>query len=250
MKYTLILLFIFCIYSTRVLYAAETYYKKSVNDTIQPKYPGGIDAFRNYIANSMRHSLITLMRGISGDKIIVSFNVDTLGNLIDHKVEKTIDRHYTDEVLRVLKNSKSWTPGSINAIPKKVHFKLPIRIANDNRDLTRVQVFINGGMVLRNEVINRLSSPFVPYNYYDVNFSNSLFGKQTKSAMVVINDPKEKKALKKDLKNTFEILRNIDTTKFLLEIDNIKVDFRTFQKSLHLDSNENIYIYPTKEDNG
>lgn len=248
MKYTLILLFIFSIYGT--LYAVDTNYDKSVNDTIQPEYPGGMQAFRQYVANSMRHSLITQMKGIPGNKIIVSFNIDTLGNLIDHKVEKTIDRHYTDEVLRVLKNSKPWTPGSINGIRKKVHFKLPIRIAHDKRDLTRIHVFINGGMVQSNEVLNRLSSPFVPYNYYDISFSNALFDKKTKNAIVVINDPKEKKALKKDLKNTFEILRNIDTTKFHLEINDVEVDFKTFEKSLHLDSTENIYIYPIQENNG
>ncbi|MGN0004014.1 MAG: hypothetical protein ACI35V_11315 [Sphingobacterium composti] len=251
MKYSVILLFIVCLYGNNgVLYATETYCEKSETDTIQPEYPGGIQAFRKYISNSMRHSLITLMGGISDDKMIVSFNIDTLGNLIDHKIEKAIDRHYIDEVLRVLKNSKPWTPGSINGIRKKVHFKLPIRIANGNRDLTSVHVFINGGMVPANDVINRLSSPFVPYNYYDVSFSSALFSKQTKNAMVVINDPKEKKALKKHLENTFEILRKVDTTKFQLEINDVKVDFETFQKSLHLDSTENIYIYPIKEENG
>lgn len=93
---------------------------------VQPKYPGGMDAFNEYVHRNF--NVPEVDRDMTA-RIIVSFVVEKDGSLTDIKVLKDPGFGLGKEAIRVLKSmKKKWEPGVQNGKNVRASFTLPIAI--------------------------------------------------------------------------------------------------------------------------
>lgn len=91
----------------------------------QPEYPGGMNAFYKYIGTNMRYPAQARRMGVEG-RVFVQFVVEKDGSLSEIQVIKGIGFGCDEEALRVIKQSKKWTPGKQRGRAVKVRMILPI----------------------------------------------------------------------------------------------------------------------------
>ncbi len=97
-----------------------------------PKFQGkDIKHFNKWVMSNVKYPKEALKDGISG-KVWANFVVAADGTVEDVKIKKGAHKLLADEVLRVVKSSPKWTPGSQKskavavAISIPVHFKLSL----------------------------------------------------------------------------------------------------------------------------
>lgn len=100
------------------------------NPDIQPSFPGGEAALRQYLADHLRAPA-----ELNEDESVlvkVRFVIGYDGSLSHFDVVEDGGRAFTQEVIRVIKNMPEWTPGKKggNAVP--VYYTLPVRFAATN----------------------------------------------------------------------------------------------------------------------
>jgi protein TonB len=105
---------------------AETY--DVINVEKPPTFPSGEPALYGFIHASFHPQPLPANTLLSGTKIVVSFTVDTLGNLGDFQILKDMGAGYGDELLRVLRSMPCWIPGEVNGKKVKTKMVLPLRI--------------------------------------------------------------------------------------------------------------------------
>lgn len=92
---------------------------------VKPDFPGGVDKFRQYIANNYRVP-DDLARG---GKVFVSFVVEKDGTITDIKVLRDIGFGTGEEAKRVLRSVKTrWIPGEQNGKKVRVLYSMPIAV--------------------------------------------------------------------------------------------------------------------------
>lgn len=111
--------------------------KSSISDTIpplifaegehMPEFPGGDEAFLNFINKHKKYPANELKEYIEGT-VHVEFVVRPDGSLTDVKVLKGVPNGpgLDEEAVRVVKSSPKWTPGTQNGIPVSVYYKVPV----------------------------------------------------------------------------------------------------------------------------
>ncbi|HNV81799.1 MAG: TonB family protein [Tenuifilaceae bacterium] len=91
-----------------------------------PVFEGGdINAFRNYIAKSIKYPESAAENGIQG-KVIVSFIVEADGKVTNVKVVRGIDPALDQEAVRVIESSPKWQPGKQRGKPVRVNLTFPV----------------------------------------------------------------------------------------------------------------------------
>lgn len=97
-----------------------------------PKFQSkDIKHFNKWVMSNVKYPEEALKNGIAG-KVFASFVVAADGTVQDVKIKEGVDKLLADEVLRVVKSSPKWTPGSQKgkvvavAITIPVHFKLSL----------------------------------------------------------------------------------------------------------------------------
>lgn len=91
-----------------------------------PTFEGGdLNHFRDWVVSQIIYPEDAIRRGIEG-LVVVSFIVDTVGNLKDIEIATAPDPLLGDEVMRVVKSSLPWSPAEDEG--KKVCIKLTIPI--------------------------------------------------------------------------------------------------------------------------
>jgi TonB family protein len=90
-----------------------------------PKFPGGVDVLKGYVASTMKYPSIALENGIYG-QVIVNFIVAHDGSVTDAKISRGVDPTLDKEALRIVNNMPKWKPGSQNGKPVRVSYSLPI----------------------------------------------------------------------------------------------------------------------------
>jgi protein TonB len=100
----------------------------------EPNFPGGEEAFRNYLGKNIHYPAIAKENNVQG-KVFLSFVVERNGALTDIKVVRGIGSGCDDEAMRVLKNSPKWTPGIQNGRPVRVAYTIPVSftLASDDQ---------------------------------------------------------------------------------------------------------------------
>jgi len=83
-------------------------------------FPGGFDAFSKYLIGTARK-----VSNKSG-KVIVSFVVETNGEISNEKVEKSLDQASDQEALRVIKSSQKWKPALENGEKARSAYQISI----------------------------------------------------------------------------------------------------------------------------
>lgn len=93
-----------------------------------PEPPGGINAFRKYLANNIQYPAMAREAGISG-KAYLKFVVEVDGSISDVQVLRGVPGcgECDKEAVRVLKSfPEKWKPGKNNGRPARVYYNLPI----------------------------------------------------------------------------------------------------------------------------
>jgi|SRR5690554_6570433 len=90
-----------------------------------PEYPGGINAFREFISQNYKNPKTT--RDVKGT-LIIGFVIEADGSLSDIQVIRDLGFGTGKEAVRVLKKSKKWKPGVQNGRAVRVKYTLPIKI--------------------------------------------------------------------------------------------------------------------------
>ena len=91
----------------------------------QPEFPGGMEAFANYLRKHLRYPASAADNGIAG-KVYVNFVVERDGSLTDIKVARGVGFGCDEEAMRVLKKSPKWSAGEQNGRKVRVMFTVPI----------------------------------------------------------------------------------------------------------------------------
>ncbi|MCP4313898.1 MAG: energy transducer TonB [Bacteroidetes bacterium] len=81
--------------------------------------------FARYIARNLHYPELPAEMGVSG-KVIVQFDIDVKGNLVNVIIFRSIDPALDAEALRVVKTSPGWTPGKQRGKAVRVRYLFPI----------------------------------------------------------------------------------------------------------------------------
>jgi protein TonB len=96
---------------------------------VMPAYPGGETQLFKDIAAAMIYPPLCLENEFQG-KVFVQFVVEKNGKIsnvaILRQPEGDLGKMLGKEAIRVVKNLKDFTPGSLNGEPKRVRYTLPI----------------------------------------------------------------------------------------------------------------------------
>ena len=92
-----------------------------------PDYPGGIQAFYQYVGRHYRYPVEAVKNRASG-RVVLNFVVEKDGSLTDIKVLRDIGFGTAHEAVRILKSSPEWIPGKQHGIPVRVQYTLPLNL--------------------------------------------------------------------------------------------------------------------------
>jgi len=113
-----------------------------------PEFPGGIEAFGQFLGRSIKYPKADREKGIQG-RVIVTFVVEKDGSLSGLKVLKGVSKTIDAEAVRVLKLSPKWKPGIESHKKVRVQYTVPISFtlndvaakpANDDRNIVFTEV--------------------------------------------------------------------------------------------------------------
>lgn len=90
-----------------------------------PVFPGGDEALRKYLAQSVKYPVIAQENGIQG-RVFVSFVVSAKGEVTNVKVARPFDPNLDKEAVRVVQSMPKWSPGMQRGKPVKVAYTVPI----------------------------------------------------------------------------------------------------------------------------
>jgi periplasmic protein TonB len=93
---------------------------------VNPEFPGGMPEFDKFLKDNIRYPQRALDSGVNGE-VVVSFVVDTAGNLSDLVIKSGLPYGMDQEVLRVMAQSPRWIPGSIKGHPVAVRYQKSVR---------------------------------------------------------------------------------------------------------------------------
>lgn len=97
----------------------------------QPEFPGGMQAFYNYVGKKMKYPSQARRMGIEG-RVYVEFIVDKDGSVTNVRSVKGIGAGCDEEAVRVMSDVPKFKPGKQRGNPVKVKMVLPIyfKLAN------------------------------------------------------------------------------------------------------------------------
>lgn len=90
------------------------------------RYPKGSKGIQEFISANINYPKFAKEKGIHG-RVIVSFKVDTTGNIIDTKLIKGVSQELDKEALRVVKLMSGWYPAIKDGKYVIIEYKLPIK---------------------------------------------------------------------------------------------------------------------------
>lgn len=91
----------------------------------QPQFPGGLQAFGQYLGSSIVYPYTATMNRTQG-RVIVTFVVERDGSLTDVKAVRSPSATLSQEAVRVVKNSPNWIPGYQFGRKVRVSYAVPI----------------------------------------------------------------------------------------------------------------------------
>ena len=96
---------------------------------VMPAYESGENQMFKDLAKSMIYPQVCLENGFEG-RVFVQFVVEKNGKISNIKIlrqpEGDLGKVLGKEAIRVVKNLKDFTPGTLNGEPKRVYMTLPI----------------------------------------------------------------------------------------------------------------------------
>lgn len=100
--------------------------KPFVKVDAMPRYMGGdLGTFRNWVMNYVTYPQEMLNLRIEG-RVLVAFVIGKDGRIEEIEIIDSPNDKFSEEVVKVLKRSKKWTPGSNAGLPARVRFTMPV----------------------------------------------------------------------------------------------------------------------------
>lgn len=90
-----------------------------------PEFPGGTQALNEYIKSNKLYPQEAMDRGIEG-RVIAQFVVDSMGNVCEERVVRSVDTQLDGETIRLIRNMPRWKPGKQWGRPVRVRYTIPI----------------------------------------------------------------------------------------------------------------------------
>ena len=90
-----------------------------------PEFPGGTEAVRKYIELTVKYPIQAQKQKIHG-KVIISFDVNKLGEVDNIKVENSINPILDAEAVKAVQSMPRWKPGMRHGKPVIVKFVIPV----------------------------------------------------------------------------------------------------------------------------
>jgi periplasmic protein TonB len=110
---------------------------QSTSDTIidpiiqMPMFPGGEEQYFCFIDNNIDKEKLKSKDTIGG--VVVQFTIDTIGQVTEIKLTKSLTPIIDDEFLRIIKMMPKWVPGRQNGKIARVTIAVPLRIPYENK---------------------------------------------------------------------------------------------------------------------
>lgn len=96
-----------------------------------PMFPGGSDALLDYLSKNVRYPEECRKDSIEG-RVIISFVVERDGRITDTEVNKSVNKLFDAEALRVVRAMPKWTPGRHRGVPVRVYYRIPVNFRLEN----------------------------------------------------------------------------------------------------------------------
>ncbi|MFD2248578.1 energy transducer TonB [Pontibacter ruber] len=93
-----------------------------------PQYEGGEKGLAKYLSKNLRYPADAMRAGVEGI-VVVSFVVNSNGEVTEAAVVKSLGYGTDEEAIRVIQKMPRWTPGKQNGKPVAVRFTMPIRFS-------------------------------------------------------------------------------------------------------------------------
>ncbi len=90
-----------------------------------PEFPGGREALRKYLQESIHYPKEAIADKIQG-RVFVSFVVDSDGSVYNVKVTRPFNELLDAESIRIVKSMPRWKPGKRDGVPVKVSYTVLI----------------------------------------------------------------------------------------------------------------------------
>lgn len=109
-----------------------------------PEFPGGEKALLAFIKEHVKYPPKAKRQGVEG-KVIASFVVEKDGRVNEVKVLKPVNPLLDAEVIRVVSKLPDFSPGTVNGVPVRVMYKLPISFSLSESESFNAS---NAGLIL------------------------------------------------------------------------------------------------------
>lgn len=90
------------------------------------EFPGGVTAMMKYISSNIVYPKSEIRAGIQG-KVMIRFDIDESGNVVNVKIHKGVSEAIDQEALRVISSMPTWKPALQRNEFVKMKMMLPIR---------------------------------------------------------------------------------------------------------------------------
>ena len=92
---------------------------------VMPEIKGGQKGLMNYLMSNIKYPKEAQKDNIQG-KVLVSFVIDSKGNIKDIKIPKPVNTMLDEEAIRVIETMPKWTPGKKDGKAVSVQYTIPI----------------------------------------------------------------------------------------------------------------------------
>jgi protein TonB len=109
---------------------------------IVPEFPGGMQAFSNYLGKNLRYPDVARLIGLNG-RLVMSFVVDTSGKVTQATPVNCIGAGCEAEAARLLEASPAWSKGMQDGRPVRVQYSVPIGFTIGGNEKTNMRSLRN-----------------------------------------------------------------------------------------------------------
>lgn len=98
-----------------------------------PEFPGGKEALKSYVANSIKYPAEAEKAGIQG-RVHTAFIVEKDGCVTGARAMTSVDPQLDAEAIRIIRNMPKWSPGMQDGKPVRVKYLVPVTFRLDSSD--------------------------------------------------------------------------------------------------------------------
>ncbi|GAF04486.1 M56 family metallopeptidase [Saccharicrinis fermentans] len=168
-----------------------------ITDSI-PKFPGGDQAIREFIAQKVKYPVYAQENNIQGN-VYVKFIVDEEGYVTDVNIARGVHQSIDEEALRVVSSMPQWKPGIHKGKAVKVSYTIPINFKlqiNDNSESNLMDentlkdidplVILDGKKITKAELIKISNENIASINILKDKQATQKYGVEGKNGVILI----------------------------------------------------------------